>query len=257
MNMGKEKAFDHEERPREVRRREKDAETANAEAVAAGARQAAVPNANALPLDPNQLLSVLGLLSGQPQGTPVPVPAAPSTGLPPNNNANVPTVTIFVTVTPPPVTQTVMIMVPTTVTTISPAAAATTTTSSTKDNIIALSSPTSSYEYAPPAAASPTSGCAASSISCERHNDSPGRIRSDASAAPNFSYCSLVFSISISLEHAEGRGRHSYCGGLTGCFRRCWSSIIPYKDGAYQCVEGNSDSRTAEKKNSTEARLVD
>ncbi|WQF90105.1 hypothetical protein CDEST_15119 [Colletotrichum destructivum] len=117
MDMEKGTVVDREgERPEGVNRQVKDAESANAEAVAAGARQVAGLNGNALPLDPNQLLSVLGLLSGQPQATPVPAPIASTGSVPPNNNANVPTVTIFVTVTPPPVTQTVMIMIPTTIT---------------------------------------------------------------------------------------------------------------------------------------------
>ncbi|OHF03860.1 hypothetical protein CORC01_00722 [Colletotrichum orchidophilum] len=108
---------------RDVRQQKLDAEAANAQAVAAAAQLPGPPNANALPLDPNQLLSVLGLLSGQPQATPT-APGQPgATGLPPNNNANVPTVTIFVTVTPPAAAQTVVIMVPTTVTvTATPAA---------------------------------------------------------------------------------------------------------------------------------------
>ncbi|KAK1573169.1 uncharacterized protein LY79DRAFT_526218 [Colletotrichum navitas] len=124
MNMGEENAFDSEERHREERRQMKDAETANAEAVAAGARLAAGPGANALPLDPNQLLSVLGLLDDQPLGTSVVVaaPAASSTSL--NNNANVPTVTSFVTVTLP--AQTVMVTLSTTITvTATPAAPST------------------------------------------------------------------------------------------------------------------------------------
>ncbi|KAK6218635.1 hypothetical protein QIS74_06515 [Colletotrichum tabaci] len=119
MDMEKGTVVDREgERPEGVNRKVKDAESANAEAVAAGARQVAGLNGNALPLDPNQLLSVLGLLSGQPQpqATPVPAPIVSTGSVPPNNNANVPTVTIFVTVTPPPVTQTVMIMIPTTIT---------------------------------------------------------------------------------------------------------------------------------------------
>ncbi|KXH59349.1 hypothetical protein CSAL01_13366, partial [Colletotrichum salicis] len=120
MDMGNRNAVkrdEEEEEIRDVRRQMQHAEVANAQAVAAAAaKQAGAPNANALPLDPNQLLSVLGLLSGQPQATPA-APGQPvATGLPPNNNANVPTVTIFVTVTPPAATQTVMIMVPTTVT---------------------------------------------------------------------------------------------------------------------------------------------
>ncbi|KAK2043839.1 hypothetical protein LZ31DRAFT_312793 [Colletotrichum somersetense] len=114
MRMDEENAFEGEERHREERRQWKDAETANAEAVAAGARLAAGPGANALPLDPNQLLSVLGLLSAQPLGTPVAVAAPAATSTSVNNNANVPTVTIFVTVTPP--AQTVMVTVPTTIT---------------------------------------------------------------------------------------------------------------------------------------------
>ncbi|GKT46281.1 uncharacterized protein ColSpa_06462 [Colletotrichum spaethianum] len=109
-------AVDREEEPQEVRRQMRDAETANTEAFDAGAMQATVPDFNALPLDPNQLLSVLGPIAGQPQATPVPATVVPNASPPPNNNANVPTVTIFVTVTPPPATQTVVIMVPTTVT---------------------------------------------------------------------------------------------------------------------------------------------
>ncbi|KAJ0163405.1 hypothetical protein CTA2_3064 [Colletotrichum tanaceti] len=99
------------ERPEGANRRVEDAESTNPEAVAVGARQVAGLNGITLPLDPNQLLSVLGSLNGQ-----APAPVVSTGSVPPNNNANVPTVTIFVTVTPPPVTQTIMIMIPTTVT---------------------------------------------------------------------------------------------------------------------------------------------
>ncbi|KAH9232093.1 hypothetical protein K456DRAFT_1914593 [Colletotrichum gloeosporioides 23] len=105
-----------------VKREDQNAKT-NPDAVKAAAAANGPPNANALPIDPNQLLSVLGqaggiiINNGQPQpGTPGTAP--PANGLPPNNNANVPTVTIFVTVAPSAatITQTVMIMIPTTVT---------------------------------------------------------------------------------------------------------------------------------------------
>ncbi|EFQ25825.1 hypothetical protein CGRA01v4_14224 [Colletotrichum graminicola] len=114
MNMGEDNAFDGEERHQEERRQMKDAETANAEAVAAGARLAAGSGPNALPLDTNQLLSVLGLLDDQPLGTPVVVAAPAASGTSLNNNANVPTVTSFVTVTLP--AQTIMVTLSTTIT---------------------------------------------------------------------------------------------------------------------------------------------